>query len=149
MNRAIKNRQKSIQLRILARQKPGAKWRQSRSNKGLFTVQFCGPEGQWNSLETHRRSPKTQRSSSSGAQHLDVQGSIMRAVLLDRASISGGKCEPFNGSGKSPGLNQFAFCWFRRGCLVALEKAKTLGRLLPIAQTTVTVRCFKRFLAET
>ena len=31
----------------------------------------------------------------------------------------------------------------------ALEKAKTLGRLLPIAQTTVTVRCFKRFHGET
>ena len=32
------------------------------------------------------------------------------AGLLDRASIIGGKCEPSNGSGKSPGLNQFALC---------------------------------------
>jgi hypothetical protein len=34
------------------------------------------------------------------------------AGLLDRPSIIGGKCELSNGSGKSPGLNQFAFCGY-------------------------------------
>jgi hypothetical protein len=52
--------------------------------------------------------------------------------MLDSASIIGGKCEPSNGSGKSPGLNQFAFCGLRRGCLVALAKVRTFRRLLPI-----------------
>jgi len=58
---------------------------------------------------------------------MDEQSSIKRARLLDRASIIGGKCELFNGSGKSPGLNQFALCGFRRGCLVALERRESLG----------------------
>ena len=32
--------------------------------------------------------------------------------LLDSTWIIGGKCELSNGSGKSPGLNQFAFCGY-------------------------------------
>ena len=83
------NRQKSIQLRILARQKPGAKWRQKLGQQGAFTgaiLRFRRAIEQFRDLPEQL---KTQRSSSSGAQHLDVQGSIMRAVLLDRASISG------------------------------------------------------------
>jgi len=36
--------------------------------------------------------------------------------MLDSASIIGGKCELSIGSGKSPDLNQFAFCGVTR-CL--------------------------------
>jgi hypothetical protein len=36
---------------------------------------------------------------------------------LDSALFIGGKCSLFNGSGKSPGLNQFAFCELGRDCL--------------------------------
>ena len=53
------------------------------------------------------------------------------AVLLDRALIIGGKCELSNGSGKSPGLNQFVFSGSGR-LPCSSESTRTFGRLLPI-----------------
>jgi len=41
-------------------------------------------------------------------------GRCLGARLLDSTWIIGGKCELSNGSGKSPGLNQFAFCGMTR-----------------------------------
>ena len=53
-----------------------------------------------------------------------------------------------NGSGKSPGLNQFAFGEFRRGCLyVTRKRQEILRRLLPILRTTQSQsNGFKRVL---
>src|SRR5882724_1301527 len=72
---------------------------------------------------------------------------LNRALLLDRTSIIGGKCEPSSGSGKSPGLNQFAFCELGRSCLVALAKARTLRRLLPICANHSHSRLLQTFPA--
>jgi len=41
---------------------------------------------------------------------VEPNGRWLGARLLDSTWIIGGKCELSNGSGKSPGLNQFAFC---------------------------------------
>lgn len=49
------------------------------------------------------------------------------AGLLDRASIIGGKCEPSNGSGKSPGLNQFALCGYGETAFAVSERREILG----------------------
>jgi hypothetical protein len=52
-------------------------------------------------------------------------------AVLDRALFIGGKCQPSNGSGKSPGLNQFAFgIELRLSC--GLLGARTLGDPFPI-----------------
>jgi hypothetical protein len=40
---------------------------------------------------------------------MEPKWTLNRAQLLDSALIIGGKCELSKGSGKSPGLNQFAF----------------------------------------
>jgi hypothetical protein len=48
----------------------------------------------------------------------------LRARLLDSAWIIGGKCELFKGSGKSPGLNQFAFCGYGENCLRSFDCGK-------------------------
>jgi hypothetical protein len=45
---------------------------------------------------------------------MEPKWALVRARLLDSTQIIGGKCELSNGSGKSPGLNQFAFCGMAR-----------------------------------
>jgi hypothetical protein len=68
--------------------------------------------------------------------------------LLDRTLIIGGKCVASNGSGKSPGLNQFVFKRFRARLPFAL-RYENLGRLLPILYKPQSQsNCFKRFQSE-
>ena len=45
-------------------------------------------------------------------------------TLLDSTSFIGGKCDLSNGSGKSPGLNQFAFCSYGETALAVFARGK-------------------------
>ena len=45
-------------------------------------------------------------------------------TLLDSTSFIGGKCDLSNGSGKSPGLNQFAFCSYGETALAVFALGK-------------------------
>jgi hypothetical protein len=63
--------------------------------------------------------------------------------MLDSALFIGGKCLLSNGSGKSPGLNQFAFGIKARLPCSSVE-SKNFRRPFPyFAQTTVTLHHFK------
>jgi len=66
------------------------------------------------------------------------------AAKLDSALFIDGKCLLFNGSGKSPGLNQFAFGVKAKLPCGSLER-KNFRRSFPyFAQNTVALHRFKR-----
>jgi hypothetical protein len=55
---------------------------------------------------------------------VEPKSALISARLLDSTWIIGGKCELSNGSGKSPGLNQFAFCGYGEDCLRSFRDGK-------------------------
>ena len=61
-------------------------------------------------------------------------------TLLDSTSIIGGKCELSNGSGKSPGLNQFTFCGYGETAFAVFARGKNSWETSSyFAQNLITV----------
>ena len=69
--------------------------------------------------------------------------------MLDSASIIGGKCPVSSGSGKSPGLNQFAFCGLRWELPCSSREGENREETSSYFVHTLKVDGFRRFLTET